>query len=226
VAVKRVAKANETVKKQKVAITELRSTLETTEDELIETSKALAKVQRDMARRLEIKRTSRIGRRGGSGEWPIKLILMIIEMLVTRAPPSSIPDLLQINSKYLLGEEANEVPCVNFVRELRPVAQTLNEMLVAYALGNATAWKQLHTDGTGRRQTPMQNLIIRATELDGSLKEYIASSCIFAETETASDTCIAILGKVSTVLERFCDHIMTSCPLTSMFSRISLFHLP
>ena len=121
-------------------------------------------------------------------------------MLVTRAPPSSIPDLMQINSHYLQGEESKEVPCVNFVRELRPVAQNLNEMLVAYALGTATSWKQVHTDGTGWRQTPMQNLIIHARQLDGSLKEFIASSCIFAESETASDTCIVIMGKVRSIV--------------------------
>ena len=118
----------------------------------------------------------------------------------------------------LLGKEAKELPCENFVLECRPVAQNLNEMLVAFALGSASSWRQLHTDGTGRRQTAMQNLIIRTKTVDGDSQTLIASSCIFAESETSEHICEAVMEKVSEKLINGC-HITISMGALGCHSR-------
>ena len=198
-AVKKVTKTNELVAKQRTTISELKSTIISTEDELIEESKHRYELEKMISKQLEIKRKKRHGR-GGSGKWPVKIIQMIIEMLVSGTPPASVPRIMQTMSFGLLDKEAKEVPSMNFVRECRPVAQNLNEMLVAFALGSAPLWKQLHTDGTGRRQTAMQNLIIRAKTVDGGSQTLIASSCIFAESESAVHIHEAIMEKVSAEL--------------------------
>ena len=68
---KKAAKANETIKKQRGVISELKTTIVSTEDELREDSKHRYKLEKMVTNQLEIKREQRHGRRGGSGKWPI-----------------------------------------------------------------------------------------------------------------------------------------------------------
>ena len=63
--------------------------------------------------------------------------------------------------------------------------QVANMILAAYKLGKATKWMQLYPDGTSRRQTSFQNLIIDVEYEDGSTESIIVSSGIFSENETA-----------------------------------------
>ena len=52
---------------------------------------------------------------------------------------------MQICHTTFKGEEATELPSVNFVRETRTVSMNLNEMMVALGLGQAETWHHLFT---------------------------------------------------------------------------------
>ena len=95
----------------------------------------------------------------------------------------------------LLGKQLDKVPSVNFVRQCRVVRQHVNNTLVALKLGSNTKWKQLFTDGTSRRQTEFQNLIIGIMN-NGVLDPVTVSSCMMLEDRTAEGQVEAILAKV------------------------------
>ena len=106
-------------------------------DELAEESKARDSLERLSTIRLAIKRERAIGRRGGSGRWPVHIVLLICEYLVNGTPPSAVPANLQSASAAFTGAEATELPSVNFVRQCRTVCENLNLMLSGFRLGNA-----------------------------------------------------------------------------------------
>jgi len=85
---------------------------------------------------------------------------------------------------------------VSFVREQRIPMQVANLILSAYQLGKAKWWKQIYTDGTSRRQTSFQNLIIEVEYDDGSTEVVIVSSCIFTQNETSEVVMEAIIEQV------------------------------
>lgn len=158
----------------------------------------------------EIKRESRVGLRGGSGKWSARVVLLICELLVDGVAPTAIKKTLQSTSAYFRGEEAKELPQESFIRDCRPVVQTMNTILVAYVLSNSPSWNQLLTDGTTRRQTAMQNLIIRFKKKDGVMDRVIVSSCIYAEDETSERVSAAVMDMVR---EDICCVMLPMCRL-------------
>ena len=91
-----------------------------------------------------------------------------------------------------------KLPSVRFVRMCRTVVQVLGETMVAIRLGRANFWQQLFTDGTSRRQTSFQNIVIglKSESEDKVLDPIVVSSCIFLEDETSEKQVEAILDKV------------------------------
>ena len=78
------------------------------------------------------------------------------------------------------------------------MADRFNECLVAILLAQKN-WKTIHTDGTTRRQTPFEALIIGLEgEEDEVLDNILVSSCIFMETEDARGCVDGLERKVST----------------------------
>ena len=70
---------------------------------------------------LDIKRERQLGRRGGSGKWPVCIILLICELLVNRKPSSSVPSNIQTVSTSFTGTVACDILFVDFVRKYRVV---------------------------------------------------------------------------------------------------------
>jgi hypothetical protein len=145
--------------------------------------------------RLEIKRERAVGCCGGSGKWPVSIVLLICELLVNGTPPTAVQNNMKSFSARLHGQEDSQMPSVNFIRQCRVVLQNLNEMLAAYRFGLAEKWIELFTDGTARRQMAFQNLVIGLMNGD-SFESVIASSCIVLENETAETTVEAVVNKV------------------------------
>ena len=71
----------------------------------------------------------------------------------------------------------------------------------AMRLGDADVWHQLFTDGTSRRQTEFQNLIIGLME-DGKLDPVVVSSCMWADDGTAENQIESILVMMNPLLRR------------------------
>mgnify|MGYP007086410298 CR=1 FL=1 len=102
------------------------------QDDLAEESHIRESLERMSTIRTQIKRERPVGRRGGSGKWPIHIVLLICELLVNGTPPSAVPANIQTMSAALLGSEVGELPSVDYVRKCRVVVQNINEMLAAF----------------------------------------------------------------------------------------------
>ena len=178
----------EQIKDLKIRVGELR-------DNLADESQHRAALEKLSNIRLEIKRERQVGRRGGGSKWPLRIVLLICELLVAGAPPSSVPGIIKSNAAYYGAKVHGEVS-VNYVRQCRVVVQNLNELLAAYRLGNAPRWIELFTDGTTRRQIAFQNLVIGLQNGD-KFDQVIASSCIFLENETSDKQVEAVKEKAS-----------------------------
>ena len=197
----------ETVAKNRLSmLKELKSQLHEAKDMLADESHQREALERMQTIKLEIKRQRSVGRRGGSGKWPVHVVLLICELLVNGTPPSAIPANIQTTSAAFTGAEATELPSINFVRQCRTVLQNLNETLSALRLGKADTWHQLFTDGTTRRQIAFQNLVI-ALMVDGKLDPVIVSSCMILEDETSETQVKTIMDTVSAMYCSYHGHV-------------------
>ena len=147
----------------------------------------------------QLKRQKPHGRKGGGVQWPLWVVQVCCELLVTGTPPSAIPSNIGILYDMLSGEKADDLPSVNFVRQCRQVVQVLGETMTAMKLSEAPKemWKQIFFDATTRRQTPFQAVIIGLLGEDGILDPVIVSSCIFLEDESAETTVDNMIAKVT-----------------------------
>ena len=193
-------KSNDRVKKiadkQLAVLKDLKTQVGQLKDELADESHERATFEKMATIRLQIKRETSVGRRGGSGKWPVHIVLLICELLTNGTPPSAVPANIQSTAAAFNGCEADELPSVNFVRQCRTVLQNLNSMLAGFRLGNAKSWHQIFTDGTTRRQIAFQNLVIGLME-GGEFDSVIASSCIILENETSAIQVESIKEEVS-----------------------------
>ncbi len=86
-----------------------------------------------------IKQERAVGRIGGSGKWPLKIILLVCEFFVDGTPPTAVCKDIT-TAMGTMGKEAGTPPSVNFIQQYRVVVQNLNEMLAAFTLGKAKKW--------------------------------------------------------------------------------------
>jgi len=177
-------------------LNDLKQQLRRTKDQLAVESQQKIALESMTNIQFQIKRERKIGRHGGSGRWPVHIILLICELLVNGTPPSAVPANIQTTCTAFTGAETSELPSISFVRECRVVLQNLNETLSALRLGTAETWQQLFTDGTSRRQIAFQNLVIALME-NGKLDPVIVSSCMVLKDETSENQVEAILDMVS-----------------------------
>ena len=123
------------------------------------------------------------GGHGGNCTWPLWMVQLILESLVNGTPPSAIPSNITSHISIINPEiEIKEVPSVRYVRKCRTILRIVGETLASYRLAKAKDWDQMFTDGTGRRQTAIQNLIFRIKE-DNILRNIILSSAIILKGE-------------------------------------------
>ncbi len=115
------------------------------------------------------------------------------------APPSDIPKNLQANHAVFKGTEATELPCINFVREIRTVQKNLNKTLAALRLCNADSRHQLLIDGISRRHIVFQTIVVAVVE-NGVLDPVIVSSCMVLESETSKNQVKFIMDMASDCL--------------------------
>ena len=138
---------------------------------------------------------------GGGRRWPIWVVQLICELLVTGTPPSAIPQIIQTFCETLLREKPKELPSVNFVRECRVIMEVIGETIVAIKLAHAPKWDQLWYDGTTRRQIPFGALIIGMLAGDNNMMDpVVVSSCIFMENETSETQAEGIVDKVRVMM--------------------------
>jgi len=79
--------------------------------------------------KLEIKRQRLVGWRGGSGKWPVHIVLLICKLLVNGTLSSAVPANIQTASAAFTGAEASDLPSLRFFRQCHTVLQNLNKTL-------------------------------------------------------------------------------------------------
>ena len=140
--------ANSVATKRMAMLKDLKIHVNELSNNLADESQQRANLERMSSIKLEIKRQRGVGRKGGSGKWPVKVVLLICELLVNGTPPSAVPKNIRTFSAAMTGETQDQPPSVDFVRKCRVVVQNLNEMLAAYRLSKEAKWHQLFTDVT------------------------------------------------------------------------------
>ena len=107
----------------------------------------------------EVKKTNEGGQSGHT--WPLWMLQVILESLANGTPPSSIPDNILSHLSIMNPDiKTKQVPSISYVRRCRTILRIVGETLASYRLAKAEDWEQLFTDGTSRRQSALQNLII------------------------------------------------------------------
>ena len=190
-------------------VRELRVRVTVLNESLADESHQRVALERLCALRIDIKRERVVGRNGngGTGRWPVRIVLLICELLVNGTAPRAVPANIRSVSETITGQPIAHSPSVNFVRQCRVVVQNLNEMLAAFCLGHAKKWRQIFTDGTSRRQVAFQNLVIGVLNGD-EFESIIASSCIFLENETSAEQVEGIKKKVSVFVYYILQHTL------------------
>ena len=137
-----------------------------------------------------------IGTRGGNAKWLLWMVQLVLELLVNGTPPSSIPaNILSHVAIMNPNTTVKEVPSVSWIRRCRTILRIIGETLASYRLAKAEDWKQLFTDGTSRRQSAIQNLIIGIKE-DNILQNIALSSSIILKGETSEEQFNAISAMI------------------------------
>ena len=139
-----------------------------------------------------------ISNKGGQRTWPTWMWILIMEQLVSSTPPTAIvANILSVIKVIAPNMKVNELPSISTVRKGRTLLDGVCSTLAAYKLAKADTWKQLHTDGTSRRQITVQNLIVSLKTEDGKLDPVLLSTSILAENESSEVVCDSILDTIS-----------------------------
>ena len=139
-----------------------------------------------------------ISNKGGQRTWPTWMWILIMEQLVSSTPPTAIvANILSVIKVMAPNMEVNELPSISTVRKGRTLLDGVCSTLAAYKLAKADTWKQLHTDGTSRRQITVQNLIVSLKTEDGKLDPVLLTTSILAENESSEVVCDSILDTIS-----------------------------
>ena len=121
-----------------------------------------------------------------------------MEQLVSSTPPSAIvANMLSVIKVIAPNMEVNKLPSISTVRKGRTILDGACTTLAAYKLAKADTWKQLHNDGTSRRQVSVQNLIVSLTTEDGKLDPVLLTTSIIPTNETSEVVCDSIIDAIS-----------------------------
>ena len=155
------------------------------------------------------------GKRGGHMEWTVECDKLIMELLATRCPPASVQaSILAMAQSFFRGQDVvRELPCLRSIRNMRSVLLRTTKSLVAYRLGSADAWKQLHTAETSRRQISLVNVVVGLIGSDGIMKSICLSGSIIAEDSTADNQSRAIISSFTESAQLLADWMKTTAEM-------------
>ena len=134
--------------------------------------------------------------RSGQGQrWDEVVTQLVVELLAHRTPPSAIaPNILSIVENLMPNATIiKELPSIRFIRNCRSILANVTQTLAAYEIAVADSIEQSYTDGTSRRQTAMQNFVVRIIRNGGETRRITLSSCIIATDETSQSIATAIM---------------------------------
>ena len=163
--------------------------LQTTNDELYMTIDMLIE-----SSPISILQKENTNKKGGQKTIPTYIWTLILEQQVNNTPPASInSNILSVLKVFSPKTQVRDLPHVNTIRKGRTVLGVVCHTLAAYRLAQSKHWKQLHTDGTSRRQSAITNLVINIQDEEGESVPILLTTNIIPEdesSETARDSII------------------------------------
>jgi hypothetical protein len=89
-------------------------------------------------------------KQAGHMEWTGECDKLVMDLLANQCPPVSIQaSILAMARSFFHGQDVVcELPCLKSITNMQTVLLGTTKSLVAYWLGSADAWQQLHTDET------------------------------------------------------------------------------
>lgn len=135
-----------------------------------------------------------IAKTGKPRQWDHVITQLVLEWLANKTPPSAISKNLITAAELLIPNTpiVKELPHISFVRGSRAVLACVTKTLAAYVVASSDVIEQLFTDGTNRRQTPLNNVILKVKH-NGVSKNIALDTCIIAVNETAESIKYAVL---------------------------------
>ena len=126
--------------------------------------------------------------------WPHWVVEMVIELLSHPTPPSCISANILTIAEALLPDMqvVHELPGLSWIRDARGLMTYLTKTMAAYQLAIVETYDQLFTDGTSRRHTPMQNVVIGWMSEQG-FKTLVLNNAILATNETGEAVTLSII---------------------------------
>ena len=116
-------------------------------------------------------------------------------MLSNQTPPSCVQVNLFATAKVLHPgiDVIKELPSLKHIKNLRTTLGLLTRSLAAYQIGNANAFKQLHTDATNLHHTSLVNVVMGFLADDAKFRTICLDGAIIAEDGTAEKSSRAVL---------------------------------
>ena len=127
------------------------------------------------------------GRRGGAHfQWPWWVVLLILEMLSHRTPPTCVAAnvLTVVKILFPMSDVVKKLWTTHFVRDCRSVLVFFTKTLAAYNLARLARFDQLFSDGTDRRQIKIENAVVGYLS-DRGFRTITLACDIIAERPTA-----------------------------------------
>jgi hypothetical protein len=152
---------------------------------------------------------------GGHMEWTVENDKLVLELLASRCPPVSIQaSILVMARSFFKGQDVVcELPCLKSIWNIQTVLLRTTKSLVAYRLGSADAWQQLHTDKTSRRQISLVNVVVGLIGSDGILRSICLSGSIIAEDSTAENQSCANISSFTESSQLLANWIKTTAEM-------------
>jgi hypothetical protein len=137
-------------------------------------------------------------------------------MLANRTPPTCVtPNILStVEMLFPNSTIIHELPSLRFVRSCRSILVHVTKTLAAYLIAKAEKFDEIFSDGTSRRQTAIQNLIVRFLTESG-FKTITLSTSIIAEEETSESLAASIMQtfkESGSLLEKWRDTTLAMFP--------------
>ncbi|KAK1740661.1 hypothetical protein QTG54_008756 [Skeletonema marinoi] len=161
-------------------------------DELKAKVKALEQIAPKVIQKKWIKNPN--GKKGGTQAWPHHVVLLIMEWLSNRTPPSCIAaNIVSLCSIIMPSADiALELPTTPYIRTVRSLLVVVTKTLAAYTVARVPRFHQIYTDGTTRRQTELINMLIGYVTDEG-LKTVTLDNMIISPEKKSLSTAQALM---------------------------------
>ena len=137
----------------------------------------------------------------GQRRWPLWIWKIILEQLVNNAPPSSITaNIISVVEVFSPNTIVKDMMSTSTIRRGRMVLHVLVKICAAHTLALIDSWRQLFADGTSRRESAKQNLIIAiGNEVGCEVIPILLSTNIIPENEKSKTFCQSLLDELENI---------------------------